>query len=138
MRTSNFLSTSEGSKYLLCNGSAVPSRYPKLQSLMTHTPDLRNRVPQGSGKYSAGTKIEAGIPNIRGGLIVNWYVSAAMTGPFYISSTDSSYISNAGYGTYFYQHNTFFDASRVSSIYRNDINTVQPAAVAVNFYIKAK
>ena len=31
-----------------------------------------------------------------------------------------------------------FDASHCSAVYRNDIDTVQPPAVTVNYYIKAK
>ena len=139
MRTSDFLKTSESSKYLLCNGSEVPSSYPKLRMLMTHTPDLRDRVPQGTGVYAVNTQIESGLPNIKGGWVVNWYSAALMSGPFYVYQTTSNKLhANISGGTYEYQHDTYFDASRCSSVYKDDCTTVQPPALAVAFYIKAK
>ena len=134
MRTSGFLKTTEGSKYLLCDGSEIPSSYPKLRSLMTHTPDLKDRVPQGAGAYAINTKIEAALPNITG-WIETHYAAITTSGAFfqqrgtylYFPTADSKYYNRAG-----------FDASRCSPIYRDNCTTVQPPALAVAFYIKAK
>ena len=141
MRTSNFLSTSEGSKYLLCDGSEIPSSYAKLRSLMTHTPDLRDRVPQGAGVYTVNSIIEPALPNITGsfiGLDENFDSLGWWGGAFYYiqaircMNTNSSASGNSG------EVSTIFNASRCSSIYKDGVNTVQPPALAVNFYIKAK
>ncbi|MCR4944746.1 MAG: phage tail protein [Clostridium sp.] len=138
MRTTGFLSTAEGSKYLLCDGSLINSTlYPKLASLMSNTPNLINRVPQGAGQYITGTTIEAGLPNITGiarcGYATTWYYS--FTGPFYQAGGYGALIEAGRNGN---TMNLGFDASKCSPVYRNDINTVQPPALAVNFYIKAK
>ena len=135
MRTSGFLKTSEGAKYLLCDGSEIPSSYPKLRNLMTHTPYLRDRVPQGAGTYAVNTSIEAKLPNIRGTIAITrsngWIYSGAFV-PGGDSLPNSTY-SFGEYGKYLY-----FDASKYNSIYSDDCTTVQPPAFAVAFYIKAK
>lgn len=137
MRTSGFLNTSEGSKYLLCDGSEIPSSYTKLRILMTHTPDLRDRVPQGAGTYTVNTTIEAALPNIKGQGNVSYYEGWTITGPYRVI-----YSQNRGINPFNnpidIQHNIDFDASRCSNIYKDDCTTVQPPALAVNFYIKAK
>lgn len=135
MRTTGFLKTSEGRKYLLCDGSQVPAEYSKLRSLMTHVPDLRDRVPQGAGTKVLGTTIEAGLPNITGTFSASISGDDGVNGVFYWS--DPYYWwTNAGAGKsrtrWFY-----FNAARCSAIYGKS-STVQPPAVAVNFYIKAK
>ena len=140
MRTVGFLKTSEGSKYLLCDGSQIPSSYSKLRTLMTHTPDLRDRVPQGAGAYAVNTKIEAAIPNISGGLggpITAGGYSYVVSGPFYTNGATGLNGIYQWSGSY-NNRPLFFDASRCSSIYKDDCNTVQPPALALNFYIKAK
>ena len=134
MRTSDFLKTSEGSKYLLCDGSEVSAAYPKLRSLMTHAPDLRDRVPQGSGIYAVETQIEAALPNITGFIAVprnnGLWCSGALYYPYNGTSNSDSYSGSQG-------TTIGIDASRCSSIYKNDCTTVQPPALAVAFYIKA-
>ena len=139
MRTAGFLNTSEGTKYLLCDGSQIPSNYPKLRSLMTHTPNLRDRVPQGSGVYAINSKIEAALPNIKGEAKFQNNCGLAEvngSGPFYRSKTSFSTallnVTTAG------SYALGFDASYSSPIYKDDCTTVQPSALAVNFYIKAK
>lgn len=144
MRTSDFIKTTEGSKYLLCDGSEIPSSYSKLRSLMTHTPDLRDRVPQGAGAYAVGTTIEAGIPNIYGHVMrfenPRWGLFESSNGAFYLDGLQphlginpyNEDSAHRGYG------HLYLDSSRSSSIYKNDITTVQPPALAVDFYIKAK
>ncbi len=135
MRTADFLNTSEGSKYLLCDGSEIPSSYSKLRSLMTYTPDLRDRIPQGAGNYNINTIIEAALPNITGFIAVpannGLWCGGALYYPF--NGTPHSDYVHQGTGT-----TIGIDASRCSAIYKDDCNTVQPPALALNFYIKAK
>ena len=135
MRTSGFLNTSEGSKYLLCDGSEISAAYPKLRSLMTHTPDLRDRVPQGAGAYAVNTSIEAALPNITGKIIIDYAQPITVAGALFSYLGTNKY--NSGAGTVG-NNGISFDASRSSSIYKDGCTTVQPPAIAVNFYIKAK
>lgn len=108
---------------------------------MANTPNLKDRVPQGAGTYTIGTEIEAGLPNIKGvfsgvGDYEEDDPAKVVTGPFYIAkrfggvknANDSDSTQDDLYG---------FNATRCSSIYGKS-NTVQPPALAVNFYIKAK
>lgn len=141
MRTSDFLKTYEGEKYLLCDGSEVPSSYPKLRILMTHTPDLRDRVPQGTGAYNVGTQIEAALPNIKG-YIGNIHAYAQ---EFNNEGALYRYFSNGRAGSPESPAISLYDwvaigidASRCSTVYKNKCDTVQPPALAVAFYIKAK
>lgn len=93
-----------------------------------------DRVLQGSGSRNAGNTVEAGLPNITGGVISGGvYSTYNATGAF-----TGSY-NNGGDGATHYvsansqvQH-TIFDASRSSSIYGNS-NTVQPPAFIVNIW----
>ena len=135
------MKTSEGTKYLLCDGSEIPSSYPKLRSLMTHTPDLRDRVPQGAGAYAVNTAIEAALPNVTGYFFIYGgdYGSSPtpLSGPFYSGGYERG-ILESGSSFSFRRFYLYFDSSRCSAIYKNDCTTVQPPALAVTFYIKAK
>ncbi len=104
-------------------------------------PDLRNRYLQGND--IGGTIIEAGLPNIKGSFIAGYTISGndngvsdgvPRNGAFYgrFSHTRNYAIYNDVGGT------LYFDASRCSPVYRNDITTVQPPAVTVRYYIRAK
>ena len=140
MRTSGFLSTIEGSKYLLCDGSEIPSTYPKLRLLMTHTPDLRDRVPQGAGAYTVNTKIEPELPNITGYLSFR----SGHNGEALFDAYGAFYSQLANYSRSYEMTSTdqkhyraYLNASRSSNIYKDGCTTVQPPALALNFYIKA-
>ena len=141
MRTSGFLKTTEGSKYLLCDGSEIPASYSKLRTLMTHTPDLRDRVPQGAGAYSVGTQIEPELPNITGYLSFrSGHGGEALFdayGAFYSQLGDYA-LSYEMTETYRRHYTANLNASRSSNIYKDGCTTVQPPALAVNFYIRAK
>ncbi len=105
---------------------------------MTHTPDLRDRVPQGAGAYVVNTKIESGLPNITGywGDWVGYqYTGGESNNAFWHDGWAQRGSQDSGYYGYAYM---YFNASRCSSVYKDDCTTVQPPAVAVNFYIKAK
>ncbi len=134
-----FSSSSEASYYLYCDGSTFSAAtYPKLFAVLgtTTLPDLRNRFLEGHD--TPKTYKEAGLPNITAGVFINWATSVSQYGAAYIHSTTSSFLNNGVTNTYYYQHNTVFDASRCSNIYKNNFNTVQPPAYTVRYYIRAK
>lgn len=129
--------------YLLCNGAAVGrSAYSKLFEAIGTTygsgdgfstfnlPDLTDKFIEGSA--TAGTKKEAGLPNITGTLETNnddgtqW-----KTGAFYDTGRNANGANgNNGGGI------TGFDASRSNAIYGAS-NTVQPPALTMRYIIKA-
>ena len=91
------------------------------------------------GKY-----IEAGIPNIKGHLRTfseynkanASFAEICVSGPFYWESTwdndaDKAYgtATNVSAGSSDTYRSVPFDASRCSSVYRNDIDTIQPSAI---------
>ena len=109
---------------------------------MSHTPDLRDRVPQGAGSYALGTSIEPALPNIKGEIGISgcgWLdTMIGGSGVFYNGPTRGLDTARGiGYG-YSGPQNVYFDPSRISSIFKDDCTTVQPPALAINFYIKAK
>lgn len=89
------------------------------------------RVLQGADSgHSAGTTIEAGLPNITG--VSCWAATSAYSpsGAFYPTST-SKYSLSSGIAETVTAEG--FNASRANSIYGNS-NTVQPPAYCVNIY----
>lgn len=65
---------------------------------------------------------------------------ATMTGPF-LTLNDKNYMvgdSHIDYGTVLHCVGFDFDASRCSFVYKNDVTTVQPPAMTINYYIKVK
>ena len=134
----NFTNDSEKEKYLFCDGSIYDiTSYPKLYKILgtNKLPKLNDdRFLQGS--ILGGNYIAAGLPNIKGriGSIAanNGYVYYG--GAFYsYSHTGRNSGSGEDYPNYTYQ----FDASQSNTIYgRSD--TVQPLALTVRYYIRAK
>lgn len=129
--------------YLLCNGAAVGrSAYSKLFEAIGTTygsgdgfstfnlPDLTDKFIEGSA--TAGTKKEAGLPNITGTLETNnddgtqW-----KTGAFYDTGRNADGSNGDSGGGII-----GFDASRSNAIYGNS-NTVQPPALTMRYIIKA-
>ena len=135
MRTTGFLKTTEGKNYLLCDGSEVPSTYPKLRALMTHTPNLSDRVPWGAGTFNPGKYLDAGLPNITGHFDadVSWHNTRG--GAFYDGGTRNTVGTEDHGGTDLFR--TYFDASRSNPIYGKS-DTVRPPSLVVQFYIRAK
>lgn len=151
----NSIPTSGGT-WLLCDGSTFSSsQYPKLYALAGTDvlPDLRGRFLQGS--TTAGTVIEAGLPNISGRIIsddggypysafahsyegqntnrfakgcffVDSYTSVSSTRPYGMGSQNQDRADGA----------LAFEASRSNPIYGAS-ETVQPPAFIVRYYIKA-
>lgn len=112
-------------KWALCDGS-------------NGTPDLRNGEFL-EGSASAGSRKSAGIPNLKGKVSVSYWNSWAPYGqsndPFY-KEDGSGQVQSTSAG--WKQRNVFMDASRVSSVYRNDVTTVQPKSYTVQFIMKIK
>lgn len=104
---------------------------------MSNTPNLRDRIPQGAGKYISGSYIEAGLPNITG-----YFDNGDDDETFYGGALHSIYCGHRTenneqkYGGY-HNNRIDFNASWSNPIYGKS-DTVQPPALAVNFYIKAK
>jgi hypothetical protein len=87
------------------------------------------RVLQGvSGSQVAGGTVESGLPNITGTFRAD-PGEGSPTGAFYISNIGSTDGGGGAPGATFK-----FDASRSSSIYKNDCDTVQPPAYLVNIW----
>ena len=140
--TVNFTSTSEAGKYLYCDGSTFDTaKYPKLYAVLgtNQLPDLRNRFLEGA---DVGNQIiEAGLPNIIGGFSLGmnlvWPEKPHPYGACFFSGRGNGVTDFAGYGNNKYL-TISFNASRYSHIYKDDINTVQPPALTVRYYIRAK
>ena len=90
------------------------------------------RVLQGvKGDQVAGTTVEAGLPNIKGNFFYGTTSNPVGNGAFYVGSGVGSMITaNTGATCYYIN----FDASRSSSIYKDDCDTVQPPAYLVNIW----
>ena len=89
------------------------------------------------GSTVKGEYINAGIPNIKGfAYATDDAFVGTVSGPFGIYSSNN----NWNWDENNYPHGILvdFDASRSSSVYRNDINTVQPAAYTVYYIIRLK
>ena len=139
--TANFTSTSEAGKYLYCDGSTFDTaKYPKLYAILgiNQLPDLRNRFLQGDD--IGGTVIEAGLPNIT----AQWAVKSEHNGFTHILNNAAYFYDTqrqeqwaVNYSTYVNYPRLGFDASRSNTIYGKS-NTVQPPAVTVRYYIRAK
>lgn len=91
-----------------------------------------DRVLQGSSQtHTAGSTIEAGLPNITGSLGNQNVANETLTGCFDKEGNVSA--GNYATGSYFLQK-TIFDASRSNPIYSDSVNTVQPPAFVVNIW----
>ena len=101
---------------------------------MSHTPNLSDRVAWGAGSFSAGTYLEAGLPNITGRFDVNTNDGYVKTVVFYISAANSLGGADGEQGPGGYIN---FDASRSNPIYGRS-TTVRPPSLVVQFYIRAK
>ena len=104
------------------------------------TPDLTGRFLEGVTSNPKKFK-EAGLPNITGYLSFRagegGYDLFNANGSFYSVLSVSAQPFAMGSG-YLQHRRAYFDASRVSAIYRNDITTVQPASYTVLYIIKIK
>ena len=98
------------------------------------TPDLTARFLEGTIN-APGIFKEPGLPNIKGtsgyGLATSWN---GESGAFYSipNSSSNTWLNQS------YVNCLGFDASLYSSIYKNDVTTVQPSAYTVYYIIKIK
>ncbi|MBQ3541189.1 MAG: tail fiber protein [Phascolarctobacterium sp.] len=126
----NTLPPNSGDVWLECNGQSC-SAYPALVAVLgkSTVPDYRNRFLEGHA--TAGTIIDAGLPNITGQLgamtIYTWSGAFSKSGTTHVISDKAKW----GGGT-----QGSFDASKSNAIYGKS-TTVQPPAVTVKFLIKA-
>lgn len=80
--------------------------------------------------------LSAGVPNLKGsfgGIDDNGLREWLVSGAFYLGGW-----AGTGTGGSITEPVIYLDASRYSSIYRDDCKTVQPAAASVNYFIRAK
>ena len=129
----------EGGAWLECNGQSCSS-YPALVNVLGKStlPDYRGRFLEGAD--TAGTVLEAGLPNVLGrvntGTRKTDQSSEISEGALYISGYGSTYHAyDIGYNTNIYQI-VSLDASRSNPIYGAS-TTVQPPSVTVRYFIKA-
>lgn len=80
---------------------------------------------------NANTTIAAGLPNITGKLGRIASSNNSVSGAFYNNGENERH-GDSGSGLQYYGYT--FDASRSSSVYRNDVTTVQPPAYVVNVW----
>ncbi len=140
--------------FLLCNGAAISrTTYAKLFAAIGtlygagdgattfNLPDMRDKFAEGSGTYTVGTAVEAGLPNIIGSVkslmsptSEAWSVSSYTSGAFTAGNVKklSSDITSGSSDTEF---DLSFIASLSSSIYGNS-TTVQPLSLILNYIIK--
>lgn len=142
--TGSFTTASEASKYLYCDGSTFSaSEYPKLYAILgtNQLPDLRNRFLQGNDM--GNTVIEAGLPNITGTYLNNLASmipdSRGGRGQGAFLDNRANFITYTGGGgsAVVGLQTLTIDASRSNTIYGKS-TTVQPPAVTVRYYIRAK
>ncbi len=131
--------------YLLCNGAAVSrTKYTALFAAIStkfgagdgtntfNLPDMRGRFPQGANG-NLGASIAAGLPNIYGEFsaidLRNHH-----TGAFKDGGQPGERGHYGGSGVYAYRTH-LFSASYYNDIYGKS-TTVQPPAVALNYFIK--
>lgn len=133
--------------FLLCNGAAISrTTYAKLFAAIGtlygagdgattfNLPDMRDKFAEGSGTYTVGTVVEAGLPNITGSVkMFNMNALSRVTGAFdYVRDGGGSIQtvdSAVGYNVF------NFDASRSSALYSVS-ETVQPSSLVFNYVIK--
>lgn len=131
--------------FLLCNGAAISrTTYAKLFAAIGtlygagdgattfNLPDMRDKFAEGSGTYTVGTAVEAGLPNITGNLYLVTG-SNGCTGSFYFTSSTNSRISASVVANA--NNDIGFSASKSTSIYGNS-TTVQPSSLVLNYVIK--
>lgn len=130
--------------FLLCDGSEVlVSDYPDLFEAIGTTfgssdstkfklPDLRDKTLWGCNSTNLGAKLESKIPNITGRIGNVPQGTVGTSGAFYRKGTGGSTREDGGAA----DPVAYFDASRVSDVYSDDVSIVQPPAIVVNFIIK--
>lgn len=135
--------------YLACDGSsllrtdyddlydAIGTTYGAADDYHFNLPDYQGLFLRGVGGNAAtlGTKQLSGAPNITGFIDeLCTYSSSAPTGAFYQSASD--YWRKSGTDQTLYQKDVYFDASRSSSVYQNELTEIRPDNMSVKWVIK--
>jgi hypothetical protein len=135
--------------FLLCNGAAISrTTYAKLFAAIGtlygagdgattfNLPDMRDKFAEGSGTYTVGTAVEAGLPNITGSSFI---ITVNPNRPSSLGCVDSSYVRDVwkliNGSSVIVWGDGQINASRSSSIY-GDSTTVQPNSLIFNYIIK--
>lgn len=101
-------------------------------------PALKCWVKGASGVEEVGSYLEAGLPNVVGGRMVYGRLQASTnetSGAFYDDFGWNASIQDGSGGYALWRMN--IDASRCSSVYRDDIDTVQPPSIVAMYCIVA-
>lgn len=101
------------------------------------TPNLLGRFLEGV-TASPGALKEAGLPNIKGNTNTNFRAPGSGTGIGALSVFNANHKINSGDTGTSGSKEISFDASRCSSIYKDDCTTVQPASYTVIYVMKIK
>ena len=129
--------------FLLCNGQevsretysnlfdAIGTVYGEGNGVNTfYVPNLIDKFVEGGN--SAGEEKEAGLPNIKGGYALSGLYTPSVSGPFASAGITGISGRDGQIGHY----GVDFDASRCSSVYKDEIKTVQPASLTMLYVIK--
>lgn len=148
--------------WFLCQGQAISrTEYSELFSVIGtsfgngdgtttfNLPDLRNKFAEGSSTSNVlGSEKSAGLPNIKGNVnlrsgpsqyptIID-FNNAFKNSVFKDTSTSQFTTFAIQEGSNSYKDTIKLNAHDYNAIYSDDVSTVQPPAVCVNFIIKAK
>ena len=144
------------SGWFICNGSAISrTTYSELFAVIGtsfgvgdgsttfNLPDMRGKTTMGvETGHALGDSENGALPNIKGGNNNNTSISHWTDGSTQGNASAFYEGRPSGYGVATGQLGEFrslmFDASRISSIYKNNQTKVDPANVRVNYIIKAK
>ena len=144
-----FAGSSIPTGYLLCNGAAVSrTTYADLFKAIStlygagdgsttfNLPDLRDRFLEGAGTNAVGTKLEAGLPNIIGGItpIASSLLGQNQGGALSWGNHSARYSETQQNEQIVYSE-LEFHANNSNSIYSSS-QTVQPSAICTQYLIK--
>ena len=137
--------------FLLCNGAAISrTTYAKLFAAIGtlygagdgattfNLPDMRDKFAEGSGTYTVGTAVEAGLPNIIGtsAYCYCWGAGVVSTGALKDSKMSNKASMVSGHNPEAYELLAIdFNAKNSNQIYHTD-STVQPRSLVFNYIIK--
>lgn len=120
-----YVSLSTYETLLSTNGSVGVFGWDGIGTTAFRVPSLNDIFVETGTAAQVGDYIPAGVPNLKGRIGNVDANSSSATGVFYRSGTSGS-LENAGGAA---DPNVYMDASRASSVYKDDVTTVQPNSV---------